>query len=77
MVLFYYSHFLNGKTESQKGQATCPKTRKINGKVSSFGPQSQSLSATAVSSRCKASPRSARQLYIPCLSGHSTLERAQ
>lgn len=41
MVLFYYSHFLNGKTESQKGQATCPKTRKINGKVSSFGPQSQ------------------------------------
>ena len=41
MVLFYYSHFLNVKIESQRGQASCPKIRKINGKVRSFGPLSQ------------------------------------
>ena len=41
MVLFYYSHFLNVKTESPRGQATCPKIHKINGRVRSFGPQSQ------------------------------------
>lgn len=40
MVLFY-SHFLNVKTESQRGQASCLKIHKINGKVRSFGPLSQ------------------------------------